>query len=189
VVLKNKADGRQVVQGLMRPAEVVLDEPLGEPPVEIRGVRHQMFPRLRNSSWSVRLNRSLTALSSGVCARGQWCCRFNAWQASSKWRWNSLPLSVWTFSILPSRRRCSPAREVAGGGGAVARVHPGEGDLRVPVDGGEDIALAPVPVPHHGIQARQRRKPDTGLRCSSVIFLRAWARLRFRLVRACFEGE
>ena len=42
MVLKNKADGRQVIQGLMRPAKIVFDEPLRKPPVELRGVRHHI---------------------------------------------------------------------------------------------------------------------------------------------------
>ncbi len=69
MVLKNKADGRQVVQGLMRPGKIVFDQPFGEPPVELRAESVSMFPTLKNSSWSVRLKRSLTALSFGVLAR------------------------------------------------------------------------------------------------------------------------
>lgn len=56
---------------------------------------------------------------------------------------------------LPVEEEVETRKEVAGGDGAVRRVHPRERDLGVPVDCGQDIALVSLRVAHDGVDAKE----------------------------------
>ncbi len=58
---------------------------------------------------------------------------------------------------LAVKEEVQPVQEVAGARGAVGRVHPGESDLGMPVDGGEGVPLGAVPVAHDGTSSKVTR--------------------------------
>src|SRR5262249_38486179 len=57
---------------------------------------------------------------------------------------------------LPVQEDMQAVEEIAGRCRAGGGVHPGKGNLGVPVDGCEDIALVALPVAYHGIEAEEK---------------------------------
>ncbi len=105
MVLEAEANWRQVIQGLMRSAEVVFDEPFGQPPVELNSVRQHVA-----QTEKLILERAVEPFIDRIVLGGLGP-RPVMLKVQSLAGVFEMPVKLaavvsLTFSILPSRRRC-----------------------------------------------------------------------------------
>lgn len=157
MVFEGEANGRQIIQGLVRSSEVVFNEPLGQVAIKNKGVRRHVAQRNK-----LVLQRPVESLVDRV-VRGSFDSGPVMLKPQILAGCLKVPVefrSIVSLNILnPAvKQETEPIKEVPGRRRTVARVHPGKGHLGMPVNSGQNEALLSLPVFDNGIQAEEKAR-------------------------------
>ena len=154
LVLVGEIDRRHIPQGLVRPAKVILDEPLGEPTVEFDAVVGHI-PELNELLLKGSVEPFIHRVVLGCFDPGMVLGNIQDQTGVGEPPFELGAVVVSDILDLPGDQIIEPIEEVARIQRALRPIHPGKGQLGVLVDGGEDETLGSFPINNDRIEAEQ----------------------------------
>ncbi len=156
----------------MRPPEVVFDQPLGQPAVELRDVRSQIVELdelFLEGTVEALVGRIVLGRFDAGDVGGDAEVLAGGGEGGPELR----ALVMADVLDLAVQEQVEPAEEIRSVPGALGGVHAGEGELGVAVYRSEDVALGAHPVEHDGVKAEEEAGALADLEVGDLLALDA----------------